>query len=189
MDAATEADRPAGQAEAAGAVEPTGPKWYALYTRSRCEQLVCEQLRAKGFELFLPKIEVWSHRSGLRRRIPIAMFPGYLFLHHIMDKASFLEVRKARSLVRILGERWDRLAVVPEVEIEDIQRVLHSHLPALPHPYVREGQRVRITRGPLAGIDGILIQTKASKGLFVLSVELLRRSVVVEVDCTLVVAA
>jgi transcription antitermination factor NusG len=117
------------------------------------------------------------------------MFPGYLFLQHAMDKSSYIEVRKARGLVRILGERSDQLAVVPDTEIEAIQRVLRAHLPALPHPYLREGQRVRITRGPLADVEGILVRFKPNKGLLVLSIDLLQRSVAVEVDCTLVVAA
>jgi len=165
------------------------PQWYVLYTRSHCEHLVYGQLRAKHFELFLPTLEVWSRRGGLRRRISVPMFPGYLFLHHALDKASFLEVRKVRGLVRILGERWDRLAAVPEVEIGAIQAVVRAHVPAQPHSYLREGQRVRIARGPLAGVEGILLQVKSTKGVLLLSVELLRRSVTVEVDCTTVVAA
>jgi transcription antitermination factor NusG len=53
---------------------------------------------------------------------------------------------------------------------------------------LREGQRVRITHGPLAGVEGIFVQSKAHRGLVVLSIELLQRSVAVEVDYTLVVA-
>jgi len=184
--------QPAGaNAQAEAQAEPEGPdgiQWYALYTRSHCEDLVYTQLLARGFHVFLPKVQVWSRRGGLRRLIPVPMFPSYLFLHHIIDKASFLEVRKLRSLVRILGKRWDRLAVVPDAEIEAIQRVLHARVPALPHPYLREGQRVRISYGPLAGVEGILVQTKPTKGLLVLSLELLQRSAAVEVDCTMVVA-
>ena len=114
------------------------------------------------------------------------MFPGYLFLHHVIDKASYIEVRKVQGLVGILGERWDRLAVVPEPEIEAIQTMMQSSLPVLPHPYLREGQRVRITHGPLADIEGILEHIKSNKGRLVLSVDLLRQSVAVEVDCTVV---
>jgi transcription antitermination factor NusG len=115
------------------------------------------------------------------------MFPGYLFLHHAMDKASYVETRKARGLVRILGERWDRLAVVPDDEMEAVRRVVESHLPALPHPYLREGCRVRITRGPLADVEGILLRVKPNKGLLVVSLNLLQRSLAVEIDCTQVV--
>lgn len=162
------------------------PQWYALYTRSHCEQLVYEQLVARGFSAFLPKLDVWSRRGGIRHRIAIPMFPSYLFLHEVMDKYSFIEVCKARGLVRILGERWDRLSIVPEAEIDAIQRVLCTNLPVVPHPYLREGMRVRITHGPLNGVEGILVQSKPNKGLLVLSVDLLRRSIAVEVDETVV---
>jgi transcription termination/antitermination protein NusG len=164
-------------------------QWYALYTRSHCEQLVYDQLAAKGFDLFLPKIEVWSQRAGVRRLIPVPMFTGYLFLCHEMDKASYIEIRKARGLVRILGERWDKLSTIPDAEIEAVQRVVTAQLPVLPHPYLREGQLVRITRGPLTGLEGILVHAKPAKGLLVLTVELLQRSVAVEVDWNGVTAA
>jgi transcription antitermination factor NusG len=106
-----------------------------------------------------------------------------------MDKASYIEVRKTRGLVAILGERWDRLAEIPNEEIEAIQKLLRADLPTVPHPYLREGQRVRIKRGPLADVEGILVQIKPNKGLLVISIDLLKRSVAVEVDCTLVTAA
>jgi transcription antitermination factor NusG len=59
----------------------------------------------------------------------------------------------------------------------------------LPHPYLREGQRVRITRGPLADLEGILVRMNHKKGLLVVSVNLLKRSVAVQLDCTALEAA
>ena len=106
-----------------------------------------------------------------------------------MDKASFLEVCKARGLVRLLGKRWDQLDVVPDSEIDAIQKLVRSRLPIFPYPYLREGQRVRITDGPLAEVEGILVRANPKKGLVVVSVELLRRSVAVQLDCTLMEAA
>ena len=84
----------------------------------------------------------------------------------------------------VLGEGWDRPAQVPEEEIEAIRRVVDSRLPTLPHPYLTEGRRVRIAAGPLAGLEGILVNVRPARGLLVLSVNLLQRSVVVEVDWT-----
>jgi transcription termination/antitermination protein NusG len=165
------------------------PQWYALYTRSHCEQLVHDQLQGKGFSTFLPKLEVWTQRSGKRSLTTVPMFPSYLFIHHAMEKMSYIEVCKARGLVRILGERWDRLGSIPDGEIEAIQHVLQARLPVLPHPYLQKGQRVRIMQGPLTGTEGIFVQSKPNKGLVVLSVELLQRSVAVEVDCSIVSAA
>jgi transcriptional antiterminator NusG len=189
-NAETDLDRAVGSGEVELiSARQTRPQWYALYTRSHCEQLVYEQLAARGFSVFLPKLDVWSRRGGVHHRVSIPMFPSYLFLHHLMDKLGFIDVSKARGLVRILGERWDRLSVVPETEIDAIQRVLQAELPVAPHAYLHEGQRVRITHGPLTGVEGILVQSKLNKGLLVLSIDLLRRSVAVEVDATAVAIA
>jgi transcription termination/antitermination protein NusG len=165
------------------------PLWYAIYTRSHCEQLVGDQLTAKGFHIFLPKINVWSHRAGQRRLISVPMFPGYLFLRQAIDKTSYLDVGKARGLVRILGDRWDRLSVIPDAEIAAIHTTVCAAVPVMPHPYLREGQRVRITQGPLRGVEGILVQSKPAKGLLILSVDLLQRSIAVEIDCRVVTVA
>ena len=116
------------------------------------------------------------------------MFPGYLFVHHAMDKHGYVQVLQARGVVRILGERWDRLAPVDDAEIAAIQQLATTDVHVLPHPYLREGHRVRIVDGPLTGLEGVLLQVKPGKGLLVVSVELLQRSVAVEVDCTRVVS-
>ena len=172
--------------------EPLSPAslgWHVLWTHSHCEQLVYDQLAVKGFELFLPTIDAWSRRFGIRRLSRVPMFGGYLFLRHAVDKAAYLEVRKARGLVRLLGERWDRLAVVPDRHIDAIQKLLRTRVPILPYPYLREGQRVRITSGPMADVEGILVRSNPNKGLVVISIDLLQRSVAVQVHCTLVEAA
>jgi transcription termination/antitermination protein NusG len=164
------------------------PKWHVLWTRSNSEQLVHDQLTVKGFALFLPMIDVWTRRKGLREHARVPMFPGYLFLHHAIDKQSYVSIAEARGLVRVLGEGWDRLATISERDMETIRRVEASSLPAQHHPYLKEGQRVRITHGLLANVEGIFVRSKPNKGLLVVSIDLLQRSVAVEVDATMVEA-
>ena len=175
-----------GQSHASDDRGPASGRWLALWTHSHSEQLVYDQLIAKRFYAFLPLIPVWSRRGGVRHLIRKPMFPGYLFVRHTLDKAGYIEILKSNGLARILGERWDRPAVVADAEIDTIRWVLDTGLPVLPHSYLREGHRVRITHGPLAGIEGILVHNNPHKGLLVVSVELLQRSVAVEVDCTFV---
>jgi transcriptional antiterminator NusG len=159
--------------------------WHALWTHSHCEQRVHDQLAEKGFAVFLPKVDVWSRRRGVRRLIQVPMFPSYLFLHsEAIDKAAYIAMSKAKGLVRPLGERWDRLAVIPSHEIQAIERVAAARQRVLPFPYLKEGQHARIADGPLAGVEGILIERKPHQGLLVLSVHLLQRSVAVVVDGT-----
>jgi transcription antitermination factor NusG len=154
-----------------------------LWTHSNCEGLVHDQLASWGFHPFLPRIGVWSVRARRRRLVSRPLFSGYLFLNDALDKAAHVAVRRARGLVQVLGASWDRPAEVPAAEVEGIRRVVESGAPAFAHPYLREGQRVRVVAGPLAGVDGILVATCAARGKVVLSVHLLQRSVSVEVDC------
>ena len=85
--------------------DPVTPRWRVLWTRSNCEQLVYDQLAPKGFDLFLPTVEAWARRGGVRRRERVPLFRGYIFLRHAVDKATYLDVCKARGLVRMLGKR------------------------------------------------------------------------------------
>jgi transcription antitermination factor NusG len=165
------------------------PKWHVLWTRSHSEQLVHDQVAAHGFQVFLPTIETWKRVRGMRRRQTAPMFAGYLFLNHRMDPQSYIAVSQARGLVKLLGKSWDRLAVVPDGQMDTIHKLHASRLPAAPHAYIQTGQRVRVTGGLLAGTEGILLRTNPNKGLFVISVDLLQRSVAVELDCTQVVPA
>ena len=164
-------------------------EWYAIWTRSHYEQLVADQLTAKGLRVFLPRMGQWSRRDGVRRLIHVPMFTGYVFLHAPIDKNIYLDVIKARGVVRILGDRWDSLSTIDRDEIEALERVVEAGLPVMPHAYLREGQRVRIKAGPLKGVEGTLVDNVADKGVIVLSIELLQRSVAVKVDCTWVTAA
>lgn len=166
-----------------------GHPWYALWTASHCEQLVHDQLAASGLCCFLPKVDSWSKRRGVRRLIKLPMFPGYLFVRHAMDKDTYVQVRKIRGVVALLGERWDRLAPIPDAEIEAIRTVADSDHPVLPYPYLKEGQRARLVSGPLSGLEGILVESRPQQGVLVLSVHLLQRSVAVAVDVTDVVPA
>jgi transcription termination/antitermination protein NusG len=165
------------------------PQWYVLWTRSNCETAVHDQLAEKGYEVFLPTVNKWSRHAGDRQLRHIPMFRGYLFVYRSMDKMAYIDISKSKGLVKILGGRWDRLAAVPESEIESIRKVTESELPRMPHPYLREGEPVRIVRGPLANVEGILVKSDCRKGLLVLSIDLLHQSVAVEIDCTLVAAA
>jgi transcription termination/antitermination protein NusG len=159
-------------------------QWSVLWTHSNCERRVGDQLTGKGFEILLPTLKSWSRRGGAQTSIARPMFPGYLFVRHAIDKRHYIEMLKAPGVVRMLGDRWDSPAPVPDDEIDAIRRVASGCVPVFPHAFLIEGQRVRIADGALAGLEGILIATKPQKGLLVVSVHLLQRSVAVEVEST-----
>lgn len=154
--------------------------WYAIHTRSHFENLVADQLTARGFSLFLPQMGVWSKRLQTTRAEP--MFPGYLFIHHGMEKRSYVEILQARGVVRVLEGGWNRLTPIADGEMEGIQRVVKAGVPVSPHLYFNKGDRVRVLDGPLTGLEGIFVRDKPNKRRLVVSIDLLQTSVVVEVD-------
>jgi len=155
--------------------------WYAIWTRSHCERLVLDQLSAKGFSTFLPEMGTWSKRTGRMHVVQVPMFPGYLFVRGTMEKQTYIEMLKVRGIVRILEDGWKRLTPIPDHEVEAVERVLQAKVPVFAHSLVR-GDRVRVTDGPLAGVEGVFVQDKSNCGRLVVSIGLLGRGVAVEVD-------
>jgi transcription termination/antitermination protein NusG len=163
--------------------------WHVLWTRSNYEKLVYDHLHSKGYEVFLPLITEWSGQKEARRPRKTPMFKGYLFLYGAIDRYSYLDISNTGGLVSILGHRWDRLAHVPDKEIESIRLTVINKIPGIPYPFIENGDRVRITKGSLANTEGILVRSEPNKGLFIISINLLRRSIAVEVDYENVVPA
>lgn len=152
--------------------------WYALHTRYQHERSVTSMLAEKGFVVFCPtytEVHRWKDR---RKEVTLPLFPGYLFLANGLDRR--IEVLSTPGVSKIVSV-GNTPAVVPEDEISAIRIATQSRRRVTPHPYLKEGDRLRVTSGPLAGVEGILQAWKDGFRL-VLSIELLGRSVGVEVD-------
>lgn len=152
--------------------------WFALQVRPHHERTAHAALTNKGLECFLPLYPSRRHWSDRSKNLLLPLFPGYLFCR--LSPRDRLRVETTYSVLAILGSAG-RLLPVPEAEISAIRTLLASGQAILPHPYLREGDFVVIHRGPLQGLEGILLQVK-NLWRVVVSVTLLRRSVSVEVD-------
>src|SRR5436309_148771 len=116
-------------------------------------------------------MSVWSKRDGEMRLIRVPIIPSNLCWRDSRYKRSYIEILKSRGVVRILEDGWTRLTPVPDAEIEAIQQVVGADVPVFPHATLARGDRVEVTEGPLAGLEGIFIQGKNSKGRLVVNVE------------------
>jgi len=152
--------------------------WFALQVRSCKEGWTAGHLVSQGYECLLPKCKVVRNWSDRRKELEQALFPGYLFCR--FDPLRRLPILKTPGVIQVVGFNRTPMAVAEE-EIQAIQRMMESRLPAQPWPYLEAGDRVRIRAGALRGLEGILISVKGNQRL-VLSVTLLRRSVAVELD-------
>lgn len=152
--------------------------WYAIYMRFQHEKSAAALLQRKNFEVFLPlyqSVHQWSDRNQL---VTLPLFPCYLFLRTSVDRK--LEVLRTGG-VRSFVENAKRACEVSDKEIDTLRRVCSTGVGVLPHPYLRQGDHVRVQTGPLAGTEGFFVRTK-NQYRVVISVELLRKGVSVEVD-------
>ena len=162
--------------------DTSSEEWYAIWLRSHYEHTVERQLSAKGFHTFLPEITTWSKTGGPKRSIRTPMFPGYLFVRDALDKDRYIAMLKVRGIVRILEDGWSRLTPVPAGDIDAIQQLAQADVLVSPHAHLQQGVRVRVLQGPLTGLEGIFVQDRPSKGRLVVSVNMLGRSVAVDMD-------
>ena len=156
-------------------------RWFAVWTRSHCESKVEDGLRRKRLEVFLPRVRIASRRRDRRVVLQQPLFPGYVFLHFAPSREAYMGVASTDGVVRILGERWDDLHEIPDEQVEAVRRIIAADGRARALPWIRVGDRVRIVAGPLAGLEGLVQVWHAGRATFVVSVDLLQRSVGVEV--------
>lgn len=154
--------------------------WWALYTRHQHEKVVADMLTAKGFDVFLPVYDSIRRWKDRRKVLSLPLFPCYVFVRSQPDRR--LQVVSTPG-VHMLLTRGEQIAVVPEEEIGAIRRAVDGSFRVEPHPFLKVGERVRVTRGSLTGVEGILVRKKNLYRL-VLSVDMLAQSVGVEVDAS-----
>ena len=153
--------------------------WYAVWTRSRHEQVVRDQLARKHFEAFLPTITRWSRWKDRRKKVDWPLFPGYCFVR--FDPVDTLPILKCTGVVSIVS--FDgKPAQIPDFELDSIRLLIGSELQYDPCPLIREGTMVAVVHGPLRGVVGKLIRKDAKRATLVLSVDLIGQGVSVEVD-------
>ena len=158
--------------------------WYAVSTKSRHEYKANSGLSQKGILTFLPEMEVWSKRKDRKKKIFIPLFPGYLFVEAPqLDNETKISILKTFGVVRILGKKENTEPVaVPDNKIEAIQRLLNKKVEVFSLQYPQVGEPAKIVDGPFAGIEGTVIASNAEKELFVISIELLQRSVAIKLE-------
>lgn len=153
-------------------------QWYAIWTRSRHEQVVREQLERKGLEAFLPTVTRWSRWKDRKKQVDWPLFPGYCFAK--FETNDRLAVMKSTGVVSIVGFSGEA-AAIPEHEITSIRTLIETDLQFDPCPLIKEGMVVEVTHGPLRGVVGRLVR-KGAHARLILSVELIGQGVSVEVD-------
>ena len=156
------------------------PRWYVAYTSANHEKSVAEQLGVREVEHFLPlyaSVRRWKDR---RVTLQMPLFPGYVFVRFALrNRFQLLQIPGVVHLVSFGGHP----APLQEEDIRAIQNCLSHRNHVEPHPYLQTGRRARVKSGPLQGLEGIVLRRK-NRTRFILSFDLIMRSVAVEIEET-----
>jgi transcription antitermination factor NusG len=158
---------------------PCSDQWFALAVKPRFDKAVARALEAKGYETLLPLYKKHGARSKVSE---LPLFPGYVCCR--FDAQARLPIVTTPGVIHVLGAGNTPIPLL-DVEVNSLQTAIKARVPIQPFPFVGAGQKVRINRGFLAGVEGIVISCKHRLRL-VLSITLLQRSVLLEIDRDLV---
>jgi len=153
--------------------------WYAVSTKSRQEKVVASMLEYLAVANFLPLINQERRWSDRKQMVAMPLFQGYVFVRITTSGEFLLRVLKVPGVVDFVRNRTGPLPI-PEREIEDVRAVLSHGVGCSPYPFLKAGDRVRVVRGALAGIEGTFIRG-GSQSKLVISIEMIQRSVAASV--------
>lgn len=160
-------------------MESNKNQWYALQIQSRLGSIASACLRGKGYEEFLPTYRTHRRWSDRIKTVDAPLFPGYLFCR-FNPQNKLVPVLTTPGVIGILAA--GRVPIpVDEAEMEAVRRVVASGLAVQRWPQVRVSSRIYIEHGPLAGLEGVVVNDEKMYRL-VVTVSLLQRSVAVEID-------
>lgn len=151
--------------------------WHVLYTRPRFEKKIYEQLLQKHIESYLPIQKIVKRWSDRKKTVEEPLFTSYVFVH--TDEKERLATLQTVGVVRCVSF-GGKVAIVPDIQIENLKRMLGEGKPVEVYPTIPVGARVKIARGPLYGIEGVLADIRGSKR-FALTIDVLRRSVLIDI--------
>jgi transcription termination/antitermination protein NusG len=157
------------------------PSWYALYVQVNHEWEVQKRLEQKSIEHFLPSMECWSKRKDRRKRICVPLFPGYVFVRAFLDNHANVQIVKTPGALSILRNSEGPLSI-PDDQINCLKTVVGSSQVITPHTYLKDGDLVRVKKGALEGCVGVLVRQDAKRGRLVISIDIIRQAVAVELD-------
>ena len=155
-------------------------QWYAVWTRSRQEKTAAAMLEALNISNFLPLISEKRQWSDRKKMVTVPAFPGYLFVQIAATSDLELRVREVPGVVNFVRNQLGPSAI-PEHEIQNLRTLLSRAPNCLPYPFLKAGDKVRIVRGTLTGVEGSFIRNGA-RSRVVISVDIIQRSIAVEVS-------
>ena len=160
-------------------------QWYAIYCKSRHEQRVHERLMRKNVHTYLATYKTRVQWGTRIRKTTKNLIPGYALVHTQLDPKIYLTILETYGVVKFVGKTWPNLTSIPECQVKNMQLILNGQQEIEKVDYLQKGETVEVLTGPFAGLRGIVKNPKLRLNKIIVSIDLLRTSVAVEIKTEL----
>jgi len=153
-------------------------KWFALYTKPKHEFKAADQLSISGIDYYLPtvvRIKQWSDR---KKKVKEPLLKGYIFI--LGNEKDRLIALEQYAIVRCIFFEG-KPAVVPDWQIKSLQKMLDKCEDVMVVDQLSVGTQVKIISGPFKDIEGLVYETSNQEKMLAITIDLLRRSIVVKI--------
>jgi transcription antitermination factor NusG len=159
---------------------PVESNWYAVHTMARHEKRIAQQFQEKQIHTFLPLLQQVHRWSDRQTKVEVPLFSCYAFVRIPPTEENRVKVLRTPGVLGFVGTKGQGTSI-PDEEIETLLTAMREKIPFRAHPFIKNGERVRILGGCLEGVEGILEKQGEDQSLIV-SVQLLQRFVSIRVN-------
>ncbi|MEC9106338.1 MAG: UpxY family transcription antiterminator [Candidatus Neomarinimicrobiota bacterium] len=153
-------------------------KWIAVYTKSRHEQIVINELSKKDIESFCPMFKERRQWSDRKKWVHFPLFRSYVFARiHLKENIFVLQTIGVNKIVKF----QNKISIIPDQVINDIKNIVDGGYKIQQVDYFIKGDEVSVVSGPLKGINGIIQELKVDSRL-IMKVEAIRQAFSIEIS-------
>ena len=153
-------------------------KWIAVYTKSRHEQIVINELSKKDIESFCPMFKERRQWSDRKKWVHFPLFRSYVFARiHLKENIFVLQTIGVNKIVKF----QNKISIIPDQVINDIKNVVDGGYKIQQVDYFIKGDEVNVVSGPLKGVNGIIQYLKGDSRI-IMKVEAIRQAFSIEIS-------
>ena len=153
-------------------------KWIAVYTKSRHEQIVINELSKKDIESFCPMFKERRQWSDRKKWVHFPLFRSYVFARiQLKENIFVLQTIGVNKIVKF----QNKISIIPDQVINDIKNIVDGGYKIQQVDYFIKGDEVSVVSGPLKGVNGIIQDLKGDSRL-IMKVEAIRQAFSIEIS-------
>ena len=155
--------------------------WIAVYTKSRHEQIVVNELNKKNIESYCPMFKERRQWSDRKKWVHFPLFRSYVFANiEIIENIYVLQTIGVNKIVKF----QEKISIIPDQVIDNMKNIIEGGYNIEQSDYFIKGDEVRVVSGPLKGLDGVVLDLRGANKI-IIKIEAIQQAFSVEISSDL----